>query len=160
MFSKVFKPFFIFNLILLFSFSISINTYVDLQIINLIFYIFFHLVFIYILFYHYHYSIFIIGLFYGVLLDLFLLNEIATHLLSLIILITSYILLKKKLFLLTAFQISITIFITLVLILFLEGLFAYSFNNINFTFSQMIKYIVISIIIFFPSIFIFNKLDN
>ena len=80
MFSKVLKPYLIFNLILFLSFSISVNSFVEIEYINIIFYIFFHLTFIYFLFYHYHYLIYIIRFYYGVLFDIFLLNSIGSHL--------------------------------------------------------------------------------
>ncbi len=160
MISKILTPHLSFNLILLLSFSISVNTFVEIQSINYIFYIFFHLSFIYLLFYHYHYSIYLIGLFYGILFDIFLLNEISSHLLSLILLISIYILLKKYLSFLSVYQINLTIFVTLISVLFLEVIFAYFFNKITFNLNQIMIYLIISLIIFIPSIFIFNKLDK
>ena len=104
--------------------------------------------------------IFFLSLFYGILFDILLLNEIGVHLLSLMILTSLFVLFKKFLFLLSSYQISITIFITLITTLFLEGIFAFMLNNIYFTFSLMIQYIFISIIIFMPTIFILNKLEK
>ncbi len=155
-----FRPSLILNLILLFSFSISVNTFVNIQIINFLFYIFFHLTFIYLLFYHYHYSIYILGLLYGVLFDIFFLNEISIHLFTLVFLITIYILLKKYLFLLSSYQVSFVIFIFLIFTLYFEGILGYFINNIIFTTSDMLTYLIISSIIFVPSIFLFNKLDK
>ncbi len=133
---------------------------VEIEYINIFFYIFFHLTFIYFLFYHYHYSIFFLGLFYGVFFDIFLINEIGSHLLCFIILISIYVLLKKYLFLLSSYQVSIIIYIVLILTLFSEVMFALLFNNIYFSFSSMLKYILFSLIIYIPSIFILNKIDN
>ena len=160
MLSKGLKSNLIFNLILITTFSVSVNTFVEFQNINITFYILFHLSFIYFLFYHYQYTIYFNALFYGVLFDIFLLNEIGSHLLVFIILISVYNLLKKYLFLLTPYQISLTIFITLNITLFTELIIAFLFNNIDFSFFQLIKYIIISLIIFIPSIFILNKLDK
>ena len=150
----------IFNLILIFSFSVSVNTYSNIELINLSFYIFFHLAFIYTLFYHYHYSIFILCLLYGILYDIFLINEIGTHLLSLLILTIIYIFFKKYFFLFSSYKISITLFITLLTVLIFEILLAHILNNINFSISKIIKYFIISTIIFFPSILMFNKIDR
>lgn len=160
MFLKFFKPSFILNLILFISFSISVNSFVVLSNLNIIFYILFHLTLIYLIFYHYHYIIYIIALFYGILFDTLLLNSIGSHLFCFITLITLFIFFKKYLFLLSSYQISITILVTLIITLYSELLFAFMFNNIYFTFSQMIRYLIISIIIFFPSIFLFNKFDK
>ena len=157
---RVFTPYVLFNIILVFSFSVTVNSYVQIQNINIIFYIIFHLTFIYFLFYQYHYSLFILGFIYGILLDIFLINEIGSHLITLLILILIYTQLKKYLFQLTSLQISITIFITLNLILISELLFAFFINDIYFNFFQIIKYIVISFILLVPSLFLLNKIDN
>ena len=160
MISKLFTSSLIFNILLIISFSISVNTFTEIQILNYIFYIFFHLTFIYFLFYHYHYSIYFIGLVYGILFDVLLINDISSHLVSFILLILIYVLIKKYLFLLSAYQISLAIFITLITVLFFEAIFAYVVNNITFSYTQMINYLTISCIIFVPSILFFNKLDK
>ena len=160
MFVKIFRPYILFNLILFFSFSISVNTIAGFEDLNLLFYIFFHLTFIYTLFYYYNYSIFILALFYGILFDIFLLNEISIHLIIFILLTLLYILIKKYLFLLSAFQASITIYITLITILFFELILSYFTASISLNFVQMIKYILLSTLIFIPSIYLFNKVDK
>ncbi len=150
----------IFNSILLISFSVSVNTFVEIEYINIIFYVFFHLTFIYFLFYHYHYSFYLLSFLYGIFYDILLLDIIGTHLFCLTVLVSLYILFKKYLFLLSSYQVSITILISLISILFLELIFAFLFNNIYFTFLQMAKFLIFSLIIFFPSIYIFNRLDR
>ena len=160
MFTQVNYLTLLFNFILVTSFSISVNTFVGIQNINIIFYIIFHLSFIYFLFYHYHYLFYLLAFVYGVLFDIFLLNSIGAHLISFIILISLYVFVKKYLFLLSSFQISITIFITLIGTIFIEMLIAYFFNNINITFSNLFRYFFISAIIFIPSIYILNNLDR
>ena len=160
MFTKVNYLTLLFNLILVTSFSISVNTFVGIQNINIIFYIIFHLSFIYFLFYHYHYLFYLLAFVYGVMFDIFLLNSIGAHLISFITLISLYVFVKKYLFLLSSFQISITIFITLIGTIFIEMLIAYFFNNINITFSNLFRYFLISAIIFIPSIYILNNLDR
>ena len=157
---RVFTPYVLFNIILVFSFSITVNSYVQIQNINIIFYIIFHLTFVYFLFYQYHYSLFIIGFIYGILLDISLINEIGSHLITFLILILLYTQLKKYLFQLNSFQISITIFVTLNIILISELVFAFLINDIYFNFFQVIKYIVISFILLVPSLFVLNKIDN
>ncbi len=160
MFVRLFRPFIILNIVLLFSFSISVNTFVRFEIINLVFYIFFHIVFIYTLIFYYNISIFITGLFYGIFFDIILLKEISSHLLTFIILILLYIATKKYLFLLSSYQVSTTIFITLIITLLFELILTYIIIDINFTFIQIVKYIIISLLIFVPSIYLLNKLDK
>ena len=160
MLSDLIKPFLIFNIFLFLSFSISVNSFDISQNINTLFYIFFHIVFIYCLFYKYHFSIFIIAFTYGILFDIFLLNNLGPHLLSFITLIVIFNLFKKYFFLLSSNQISITIFINLIIILYFEFGIAYLLNYINFDFLQLIKYLIISILIFVPSVIILNKIDK
>jgi len=157
---SVLNPFLVFNLILFISFSISVNTFVEIENINIIFYIFFHTALIYFLFYHYHFSIFFIAFFYGIFFDVLLINSIGSHLVCFLILISAYIFLKKYLFLLSSNQISITIFITLNLTILFEILFAFLFNNHYFNINQLLKYFFVSLIIFIPTIFVLNKLDK
>ena len=157
---RFFNHLLIFNLILIVTFSVSVNSYVQLYNLNILFYIIFHLTFIYYLFYHYHYTHFFLGFIYGILFDILLLNTIGVHLICIISLISIYILMKKHLFLLSAYQISITIFITLIITMYSEMLLAFLLDNIYFTVSYFLKFFIISSIIFIPSIFILNKLDK
>lgn len=158
--SKLFSPSLVLNFILFIAFSISVNTFVSIQNINILFYIFFHLTFIYLLFYHYHYSIFFISFIYGILLDVLLLNVIGSHLVIYFILIFAFNLFKKYLFLLSPNQISITIFFILIITISSILFFAYLINNIYFTHTYLIKILIILMIIYIPSIFILNKLDR
>ena len=160
MLSRVFSPIIIFNIILIFSFSVSTNHFVNLPSINIAFYIFFHITLIYILFFYYHYSIFLLVFFYGILMDIFLINLIGVHLFCFILLTIVFLISKKYLFLLSSFQITCAIFITLILTLYLEILVAYLLNDIYFNFKLIFKYLFLSIIIFIPSIFLLNKIDS
>ncbi len=160
MFSNVLKPYLVFNLILFFAFSISVNSFVEIEYINLVFYIFFHITYIYLLFYHYHFSIYIIGLFYGIFFDILLMNSIGSHLVGLLILIFFYVFLKKYLFLLSSLQISITIFITLNVVIYFEIFYAFVFNNFYLNILQLLNYFIIALIIFIPTILVLNKIDN
>ena len=150
----------IFNIILIVSFSISVNTLTEISLINVFFYIFFHLTFIYFIFYQYHYAHLFLAFIYGVLFDIFLLNAIGSHLICFLILIATYVLFKKYLFLLSSYQVSIVIFITLNTTLYGEIFLAYLLNNIHYSFQDLSKYFIISIIIFIPSIFFLNKIDR
>ena len=158
--SQVFKTYFIFNIILLFSFSISVNSLLHIQIVNIIFYILFHLTFIYFLFYYYHYTHYVLGFIYGILFDIMLLNSIGSHLISFMLIISIYISFKKYLLLLSSNQISLIIFITLNIILYTEILLSYFLNNILFTIPDLLNYFVISIIIFIPIVTVLNKLNK
>ncbi len=160
MYFKIISPFFIFNVLLIITFSISVNSFNEINIINTLSYILFHLTFIYFLFYHYHYSHFFLVLIYGVLFDIFLLNTIGGHLICLILLILIYLSFKKYLFLLSPNQLSIIIFITLIFTVYIEILLAFLLNNIYFSVTSLFSYFVISSIIYIPAIYILNKIDR
>ena len=160
MVSKVFKTYFIFNIVLLFSFSISVNSLLHIQFVNILFYILFHLTFIYFLFYYYHYTHYVLGFIYGILFDIILLNSIGSHLICFMVFISIYISIKKYLLLLSSNQISLIIFITLNTILYTEILLSYFLNNIYFSIPLLFNYLVISIIIFIPIVTVLNKLNK
>ena len=157
---KNLNPFVIFNILLIITFSVSVNTFVEIQNINLIFYTIFHLIFIYFLFYYYHFTHYLLGFIYGILFDIFLLNDIGSHLITLIILISIFIFFKKFLFLLSSNQVFLVIFIILNITIYFEIFLSYVLNNIYFTLPYLFKYFIISMIIFIPSIFLLNKIDR
>ena len=126
---KNLNPFVVFNILLIITFSISVNTFVEIQNINLVFYTIFHLVFIYFLFYYYHFTHYLVGFIYGILFDIFLLNDIGSHLITLITLISIFIFFKNFYFcyLLSSF---LVIFITLNITIYFEIFLSYVLNNI------------------------------
>ena len=87
-------------------------------------------------------------------------NSIGSHLVGLLILIFFYVFLKKYLFLLSSLQISITIFITLNAVIYFEIFYAFVFNNFYLNILQLLNYFIIALIIFIPTIFVLNKIDN
>jgi len=155
-----YKQLIVFNIIIFITFCFIINSFYNFTNLNLIFYVFFHLTFVYTLFYYYHFTIYIVSFIYGILLDIFLINNIGIHLLPLVIIIPIYSLFKKFLYQLSSNQISIFILISLILLQSIELLIAKYFFNIKFDNFYFLKVQLFSIIIFIPSIFIFNKLDK
>ena len=83
------------NIILIISFSISVNSFILFPNINNAFYVLFHLTFIYLIFYHYHYYLYVVALVYGILFDILLLNYIGAHLITFLSLLVFFILLKN-----------------------------------------------------------------
>lgn len=160
MISKSIKNYIIFNLILFITFSISVNSFVSIENINVISYIIFHISFIYFIFYFYHFSLFFISFFYGVLFDIFLLNSVGAHLIVFLILTLLFIFFKKYLLLMSSYQIGLLIYFVLIFIFFFEFILAYFLNNIFFNLFEFGKYTVISLIIFIPTIFFLNKFNK
>ena len=159
-FSKLFNSSIKLNIILIISFSISVNSFISLPNINNSFYILFHLTFIYLIFYHYHYYIYVVALVYGILFDILLLNNIGSHIITFLSLIKLFELLRKYLIKLSSYQIIFVYFITLIIMLFIEQFLANLIHDFKFNMSLIFNFILISLIIFIPTVFLFNKLDK
>lgn len=148
------------NIILILSFSISVNSFILFPNVNNVFYVLFHLTFIYLIFYHYHYYIFIVALVYGILLDILLLNYIGPHLITFLFLLIFFVLLRKYLVRLTSYQIIFIYFITLIILLLFEQFLANIINDYKFNIILIFNFFLISLIIFIPTVFLFSKLDK
>ena len=159
-FSKFFNSTIKLNIILIISFSISVNSFILVPNINNSFYVLFHLTFIYILFYHYHYYLYLVALVYGILFDILLLNNIGAHILTFLSLLMLFVLLRKYLIRLSSFQIIFIYFITLIVLFFIEQFLANLIHNYKFNISSIYNFTLISLIIFIPSVFLLTKLDN
>ena len=119
----------IYHLILFFSFSLSVNYFVDLEFINFISYVFFHLTLIYLVFYFFHFSLFFISFLYGIFFDIFLIDFISPHLISFLVFVFLFYFSKKYLLNFSSITISYII-IGVTLIMFIsETLIANIFFN-------------------------------
>ena len=159
-FSKLFNSSSKLNIILIISFSISVNSFILFPNINNAFYVLFHLTLIYIIFYHYHYYLYAVALIYGILFDILLLNNIGTHLITFLSLLILFVLLRKYLIRLSSYQIIFIYFISLIIMLLIEQFLANLINNNKFNISSLFNFYLISLIIFIPTIFLFTKLDK
>ena len=148
------------NIILIISFSISVNSFILMPTINNSFYVLFHLTFIYLIFYHYHYYLYLVALVYGILFDILLLNNIGAHIITFLSLLMLFVLLRKYLIRLSSFQIIFIYFITLIVMFFIEQLLVNLIHNYKFNISLIFNFILISLIIFIPTVFLFTKLDK
>ena len=148
------------NIILLISFSISVNSFILFPNINNAFYILFHLTLIYLIFYHYHFYLYVIALVYGILFDILLFNYIGTHLITFLSLLFLFVLLRKYLIRLSSYQIIFIYFVTLIVLLLFEQSLANLINDYKFNIFSMLNFFLISLIIFIPTVFLFTKLDK
>ena len=148
------------NIILIISFSISVNSFILFPSINNAFYVLFHLTLIYLIFYHYHYYLYIVVLVYGILFDILLLNYIGAHLITFLSLLILFVLLRKYLIRLSSYQIIFIYFITLLTLLLFEQFLANFINNYKFNIFSILNFFLISLIIFIPVVFLLNKLDK
>ena len=159
-FSKFFNSNIKLNIILIISFSISVNSFILLPNINNAFYVLFHLTFIYLIFYHYHYYLYLVALVYGILFDILLLNNIGAHIITFLSLLMLFLLLGKYLIRLSSYQIIFIYFITLIVLLLFEQLLSNLIYDYKFNIFLILNFFLISLIIFIPTIFLFNKLDK
>ena len=148
------------NIILIISFSISVNSFIQFHHINTVFYVLFHLTIIYIIFYHYHYYLFVISFLYGILFDILLFNTLGAHLITFLSLLVLFILLRKYLIRLSSYQIIVIYFFTLIFLLLTEQFIANFINDYKFNILSFLNFFVISLLIFIPSIFLFTKIDR
>ena len=159
-FSKFFNSNIKLNIILIISFSISVNSFILLPNINNAFYVLFHLTFIYLIFYHYHYYLYLVALLYGILFDILLLNNFGAHLITFLSLLILFIFLRKYLIRLSSYQIIFIYFITLIVMLLIEQFLANLIHNYIFNMSSFFNFFLISLIIFIPTVFLLTKLDK
>ena len=159
-FSKSFNSSIKLNIILIISFSISVNSFILFPNVNNAFYVLFHLTFIYLIFYHYHYYLYVVALVYGIIFDILLLNYIGAHLITFLSLLVFFVLLKKYLIRLSSYQIIFIYFITLIVLLLIEQFLANIIFDYKFNAFLILNFFLISLIIFIPTIFLFNKLDK
>ena len=148
------------NIILIISFSITVNSFILFPYVNDAFYILFHLTLIYLIFYHYHYYLYVIALIYGILFDILLFNNIGAHLISFLSLILLFVFLRKYLIRLSSYQTIFIYFIILMILLLFEQLLANLIHNYKFNMSSFFNFFLISLIIFIPTVFLFTKLDK
>ena len=150
----------IYHLILFFSFSLSINYFVNLEFINFFSYVFFHLTLIYLVFYFFHFFLIFISFLYGIFFDIFLIDFISPHLISFLVFVFLFYYSKKYLLNFSSSTISYII-IGVTLIMFIsETLIANIFFNYPINYQNLSWLFFTSLIIFFPSLFIFSKIDK
>ena len=150
----------IYHLILFFSFSLSVNYFVNLEFINFLSYVFFHLTLIYLVFYFFHFSLIFISFLYGVFFDIFLIDYISPHLISFLVFIFIFYYSKKYLLNLSSRIISYIIIGVTLLMFVSETLIANIFFNYPINYQNLSWLFFIVLIVFFPSLFIFSKIDK
>ena len=150
----------IYHLILFFSFSLSVNYFVDLEFINFFSYVFFHLTLIYFVFYFFHFSLIFISFLYGVFFDIFLIDYISPHLISFLVFVFLFYFSKKYLLNFSSNTISYIIIGVTLLMFVSETLIANIFFNYPINYQNLSWLFFTTLIIFFPSLFIFSKIDK
>lgn len=150
----------IYNTILFLSFSLSVNYFVDLEFINYLAYVFFHLTLIYLVFYFFHFILFFIFFLYGIFFDFYLINYISPHLISFLVFIFIFYFTKKYLLNFSPNKISYIIILTSFIMLLSETFIANLLFNYPINFENLGWLFISTIIIFFPSLLLFSRIDK
>ena len=150
----------IYHLILFFSFSLSVNFFINLEFINFLSYVFFHLTLIYLVFYFFHFSLIFISFLYGVFFDIFLIDFISPHLISFLVFVFLFYYTKKFLLNFSSGTISYIIIGITLLMFVSETLIANIFFNYPINYQNLSWLCFMLLIIFFPSLFVFSKIDK
>ena len=157
---KFLKSFYIYNFLLIFLFSVSINSLNAFYLINIISFVLFHFVIIYLSLYYYRKIIYLIFFIFGLGFDIFLINQIGPHLIVFLLFLFLLSLTKRLYQNLDSIKIYFLIFSTIAMMLFLEMFLTKLFFGYNMNIDNYLKLIMISIIVSFPVFFIFSKIDR
>ena len=150
----------IYNCILFFSFSLSVNYFANFEIVNYIAYALFHLTLVYLVFYFFNFYLIFLSFLYGTFFDIFLIDDISPHLISFLIFVVVFNFTKKYLLNLSSNKVSYLI-ICITLVLFLsEAILANLQFNYPINFVKLFWIISTTVILFFPSLLIFSKIDK
>ena len=158
--SRYLFPFTYYNLILIFSFSLSVSSIESFSIINSISYIFFHFLIIYLGLYYYRRSLYSIYFLYGLGFDILLIDQIGPHLFIFMTLLFFFYLTKKYFIYFSSQRIYLLILFIQLLIILLEMLLTDFLFDYDFNLNKYLKFIFISIISSYPIFIIFSKIDN
>ena len=150
----------IYHCILFFSFSLSVNYFFNLEIVNYIGYVFFHMTLIYLFFYFFHFSLIFVIFLYGIFFDIFLIDNISPHLITFIIFAVLFYFTKKYLLNLSSIKIGYIIIILTLMMFVLEFLIANLFFNYPINYENFLWIFITFIIIFYPTLVVFSKIDK
>ena len=150
----------IYHIILFFSFSLTVNYFVELKIVNFIAYTLFHLTLIYFIFYFFHFTLYFIFFLYGVLFDIYLINNIGPHLISFLIFLRAFQFLTKFLLNFSSFKISYIIIIIVFIMFVIESFISRILYNYPINYNDLGLLFLISVLMFLPSLYMFSKIDK
>ena len=150
----------IYIFILVISSSILIRGVPEFSVINFITYLFIHILLIYIGIYHFKITLYFVYFITGIILDIFLLNEIGPHILTFMILILVLSKLQRLIISLSPQNIFFLITLILFLSLICEMFLSLILFNFSFEIFNLLKSIFISLLISYPTFYLFNKIDK
>ena len=149
----------IFNIFLIFIFSVVVNNNLN-PLLSLSFYCIFYLFIIYLGIYYFNKYLFIIFFFYGLFLDILLLNEIGPHLIVFILALFLLNISVKFLYNLSSFKVYCLIIFLQILMIFLQMIISYILFNVNFDSMHFMQIIFLTLILSYPIFLFFSKIDK
>ena len=159
-FKKHLNAFNIYIILLIISSSILIRGIPEFPAINFITYLFIHILLIYVVIYHFKITLYFVYFITGIIIDIFLINEIGPHVLTFMILILLLNQLRKFIFSLSPQKIFIFITMILFLSLICEMFLSLVLFNFHFEIFSLLKSILTSILIAYPTFYLFHKIDR
>ena len=154
------KPFYIYNIILIISFSLIVSSNQEFPYLYISLYCIFHFLLIYLALYHFRITLYFIYFFYGLGLDILWLNEIGPHLLVFVFILVIIKFTQKYLYKLSSLKIYFFLLLAQLSMIFLEKIFSYILFSFKSDSILLIKIIIFSIILSFPIFFLFSKIDE
>lgn len=157
---KKLNSFNIYNILLIFIFSITVNKVIIFPTINLISYCVLHFILIYLGIYYYKKLLYLIFFLYGLGLDMFWLNEIGPHLIVFLFILVFFNLIKKYLYNINSLKVFFLILFFQLTMIYLEIIIANLFFGLKIDYLLIFQIIFLSILISYPIFFIFSKIDR
>ena len=157
---KNFNSFNIYNILLIFIFSITVNKVILFPTINLISYSILHFILIYLGIYYYKKLLYLIFFLYGLGLDMFWLNEIGPHLIIFLFILVFFNLTKRYLYNINSLTIYFLILFFQIIMIYLELMISNLFFGLKIEYFLFFQIIFLSILISYPIFFIFSKIDR
>ena len=157
---KNFNLFKIYNILLIFIFSITVNKVILFPTINLISYSILHFILIYLGIYYYKKLLYLIFFLYGLGLDMFWLNEIGPHLFIFLFILVFFNLTKRYLYNINSLTIYFLILFFQIIMIYLELMISNLFFGLKIEYFLFFQIIFLSILISYPIFFIFSKIDR
>ena len=158
--SQHFNSFIIYNILLIFFFSLTVNALPLLPIVNIIFYSIFHFLIIYLGIYYYRKKLYLIYFLYGLGLDLFWINEIGPHLIVFMFALIIFYLTFKYLNNLKILNTYLLLLIMQLTMIFIEMIISQLMFGFSFNLDYFLKIVFLSIIFSYPIFIMFSKIDR
>ena len=149
----------IFNIFLLFIFSIVVNNNLP-ALLSTSFYCIFYLFIIYLGIYHNRKSLFLIYFIYGLLLDILLLNEIGPHLVVFILTLFVLNFSLKFLYNLSSMKVYLFIIFLQILMIFIQMIINLLLFEIDFNYKYLFEIILLTLALSYPIFLFFSRLDK